>query len=47
MRVQAKHVLMATKSDLVSPHHEDGLDGGHELDFVATRLLAVLSARKL
>lgn len=45
---QVKHVLMATKSDLVSPHHEGGgLDARHELDFVATRVLAVPSARKL
>jgi hypothetical protein len=43
--VQVKHVSMATKSDLDSPHHEGGLDARHELDSVATRLLPVLSAR--
>lgn len=45
--VQVKHVSVATKSDLVSPHHEGGLDARHELDSVATRLLPVLSAREV
>lgn len=45
--VQVKHALMVTKSDLALPHHEGGLDARHELDFVATWLLAVPSARKL
>lgn len=45
--VQVKHVLWATKSDLVSLHHGGGLDARHGLDFVATRLQAVPSAKKL
>lgn len=46
-RVQVKRVSMATKSDLVSPHHEGGLDARDELDSVATRLLPVLWAREV